>query len=132
MSSAETSTPTQIEATEAVRGVIQRYVDAVGVGDTEALGRIVDHDGRMYGFFNGDPLNMPLGQFVEVTKTFTAPQDSGEPYTASITQITVSGTAAVALLQESCYLGADFLDIFVLLNSDGAWKIVNKTFNQLR
>lgn len=124
--------PTHVQDTEAVRAVVQLYIDGARSGDTSLFERAFHPDAQMYGSFNGEPMNMPISRFIEMAKSFPPPATSGEPYEATISAISVTGDAAVATLQETSFLGADFVDYFALLRTDGAWQIVNKTFHQLR
>ena len=121
-----------VSDTDAVRAVVQLYVDGVRSGDMALLTRAFHPDAQMYGRFNGQLVNMPIVKFIENAKGMPPPAKSGEDYRATISAIELSGDAAVATLKEVNFQGADFVDFFTLQHSAGEWKIVNKTFNQLR
>jgi hypothetical protein len=120
-----------VDEIDAVREVILDYVRGAHSGDTGLLSAIFHPDARMYGFLNGDATNVPIGQFIEMVKGFTAPAQSGEPYRAAIASITVHGSIAVADLREANYQGMDFIDVFSLLRTEGRWQIVTKCYQQL-
>ena len=121
-----------VSDTDAVRAVVQLYVDGVRSGDMALLSRAFHPDAQMYGRFNGQAMNMPIVKFIEIAQGMPAPAKSGEAYRATISAVELSGDAAVATLKEVNYQGADFVDYFTLQHDNGTWKIVNKTFNQLR
>ena len=121
-----------VSDTDAVRAVVQQYVDGVRGGNMALLTQAFHADAQMYGYFNGQAMNMPIVRFIEIAQGMPAPAASGEDYRATIAAVELSGDAAVATLKEVNYQGADFVDFFTLLHGESGWKIVNKTFNQLR
>jgi len=122
----------QVSHIDAVREVILDYVRSAHSGDIELLTAIFHADARMYGFLNGDATNVPISEFIDMVKGFTAPAQSGEPYRATIASITVHGSIAVADLREVNYQGMDFIDVFSLLRTGDRWQIVTKCYQQLR
>ncbi len=109
----------RISRTEAVRSVIDDYVDGVRRGDAALLADIFHPDAQMYGYLDGAPTNVPISAFFAMLGQFAAPADSGEQYRAVVTAITVGATAAIVELHEEDYLGRDFTDYFALLEVDG-------------
>jgi len=58
--------------------------------------------------------------------------ESGAPYKADVSAIHVAGRVASATVEESGFFGAmSFVNYFHLLNMEGDWKIVSKTFQSL-
>lgn len=121
----------QVQEIEDVRAAVQRYVDAVRVGDHKLLAECFLPEASMYGYLNGGATNVPISAFLEMAKGFTAPSESGEDYRAVVATVQVSGSAAVAALHESSYLGMDFVDFFSLILTSDGWRIASKTYHQL-
>ena len=68
-----------------------------------------------------------LEQFFEFVKATPAPSKSDEKYDMRIVSIDMTGNEAVAKV-EDLYLGFRFTDYLSLLNIEGTWVIINKTF----
>jgi hypothetical protein len=120
-----TETP-NTEAIKAIKACVQKYIDGSARGDRALLAEAFHPAAQMYGHFAGNLLAVPIEEF------FSIAEQSGpahESYRAEVQSIAIEGTAAVATLVEENYLAHDFVDYFSLLEIDGAWKIVNKTFH---
>jgi len=114
-----------LEDLEAVRAVIQLYVDGAS-GDVEKLKAAFHPDARMIGRFGTNDLNMPIGDFFRMVER--QPNAAGPNYKADVRTVDLAGDAGVAVLVETDYLGADFVDYFTVARIGGRWQITNKTF----
>lgn len=116
----------------AVREVMERYVDATFRADVDALRTIFHPGASMTGYLGDDLLvGTPEPFFVDIG-TRPSMAEAAAPYKAEITSIQVSGRAATATLAESGFFGVmRFVNYFHLLNVDGDWKIISKTFASL-
>jgi len=120
-------TNTKNEA-QAVRCVVQRYVEFSDTGDVEALKTLFHPNALMSGYLMGELGIGSTQPFFEAVTNVT-PDNSSE-YVAEIGAIEVAGNAASATLVEKNFLGMNFVDYFHLIKEDGEWRIVSKTFNQ--
>ena len=116
-------------AEEQVRRVIDRYVEASYSGDVEALQAIFHADALMAGFFDG---RLDVGTpepFFDDLVNHPSPRDSGEPYSAEISFVTVVDRVAAAGVVEHSLQGHDFVNQFLLLEIGGEWLIVAKAYD---
>ncbi len=113
---------------EAVRQVIEQYVEG-SQGNLETLKAVFHSDARMTGYL-GDTLILGTPQpFFDAVENAATPE-SLAGYKAEIRSIEVVGHAASATLVETGFLGSDFTDFFHLIQENGTWKIISKTFHQ--
>ncbi len=113
---------------QAVRQAIEQYIEG-SKGDVAALKAVFHPDARMTGYFSG---NLMLGTpqpFFDMVGSAATPESTAG-YKAQIRSIEVSGKAATATLVETDFLGSDFTDFFQLIQEDGNWRIISKTFHQ--
>jgi Putative lumazine-binding len=121
-----------VSETEAVHAVIGAYITGAKSGDLAVLAEAFHSSAWMYGFFGGAATNVPIADFFTIVTSNPSPSTSGEEYRAVVSSVSVTGTAASAIVQEENYLGCDFVDHFSLLRTDGKWQIVAKTYHQVR
>jgi hypothetical protein len=114
------------EDISAIRACVQKYIDGSARGDADLLAAAFHPDARMFGYFDGNLMAVPIEEFFNVARQ-SGP--AGADYRAEVQSVALEGTAAVATLVEENYLAHDFVDYFSLLEIDGEWKIVNKTFH---
>lgn len=122
----------EVSDVSAVREVMQGYVDANLQADVETLRRAFRPGASMCGFLGDDLLVGTPEPFFEDIGGHPSMADTGAPYNAQITSIQVSGRVAGVTLEESGFFGGGrFTNYFALLNVDGDWKIISKTFASL-
>jgi hypothetical protein len=115
----------------AVRAVIEEYVAACRVRSVDRLKAIFHPDALMSGFLMDQRLLGSTQPFYDALQH--APADPpGSRYDVEITSVNVTGRIASATLQERGFLGLDFTDYFHLVEVDGQWQIVSKTFTTLQ
>ncbi len=119
-----------MESEQQVRAVVERYVDGCRRGDAETVRSAFRPDARMWGWLGPDLVAAPIEEFLAVVAGPEPPEAAGweERYRSEIHSISVTGEVAVAVLEESGFLGADFTNHFSLVREDGAWLIASKTF----
>lgn len=116
----------RIAATEAVRAVINQYIDGSARGDGELLGSLFHPDAVMMGHLGATCLAGSPEPFLRSA----AGSPQGDDYQATIMSITVAGAVATVHLCETGYAGGDFDDFFHLLDVDGRWLITSKLFHR--
>jgi protease I len=112
---------------ELIQQTIQYYFDGLYYSDIEKLNKAFHPNAQIIGYFQGTLMFNSLEQFLDFVKATPAPSKSGEKYDMRIVSIDMTGNEAVAKV-EDLYLGFRFTDYLSLLNVDGTWVIINKTF----
>ena len=110
----------------AIERVVQLYVDGAN-GDVGKLEEAFHADARMFGHIDDMHTYVPIGEFFKIVANSSG-HLAGPNYTSKVTSVQVVGDAAVAVLEETDYMGCDFVDFFSLARIDGRWQIVNKTY----
>ena len=111
---------------EALERVVRDYLDGMIFANGEQIRRAFHPDARIIGHFNGRLEWSTLEEFIaDCEKAGSAPPN--EPYYWEILSADVTGDMALIKLTDD-YLGIRFTDYLSLLNQDGSWRIVNKTF----
>lgn len=111
----------------AARAVIEEYVAACRARSVARLEAIFHADARMSGYLMDQCLVGSPDPFYHAVQN--APADPpGSRYEAEITSVDVAGRIASVTLKERGFLGLRFTNYFHLVEVDGKWKIVSKTF----
>jgi hypothetical protein len=112
---------------ELIQQTVQHYFDGLYHSDVEKLKKAFHPNSQIIGHFQGTLVFNSLEQFLGFVKGTPAPSESGEAYDMKIVSIDVTGGEANVKV-EDLYCGFRFTDYLSLLNIDGDWVIVNKTF----
>ena len=116
----------------AVRKVMEEYVDATFRADVGVLRSTFHPAASMAGYLGDDLLVGTPEPFFDDIGSRPSMAGSDAPYKADVSAIQVAGRVASATVEESGFFGAmSFVNFFHLLNVDGDWKIVSKTFQSL-
>jgi hypothetical protein len=116
----------------AVRGVMERYIDATYRADVEVVRRTFHAEASMDGYLGEELLLGTPEPFFADIGSRPSMAESGAPYKAEITKIEVSGRAAAVTLEESWFFGTmRFVNYFHLLKTDEGWRIIGKAFASL-
>ena len=111
-------------AQDAIASTLQRYVDGARKGDTSLLRSAFAEGARVSGSYGGKPVSWTLQEFCDAV-------EKGGPATGLKTRIVAIeyvGTAAMARLEAENWRGARYTDFFVLVRTDGSWRIDSKVF----
>ncbi|MEU0950715.1 nuclear transport factor 2 family protein [Streptomyces canus] len=118
-----------MEDDNAVHAVVEAYVAGVSANDAAAVSSVFRKDAFMWGFLGGsDVVAMPASDFLPVVASAPEPARWVDGYDHRIRSVEITGDTAIAVLEESGYLGADFTNYFTLVREDGRWSIASKTF----
>lgn len=116
---------TLIDDYDAIKAVVQLYIDGSKVGDASKLEQAFHPDARMFGALGTQRFDVPIQELFKMA----ASMPMGDSYRARITGVTQVGDAATAIVAEDgCWGDVSFVDFFSLARIRGEWKIVNKTF----
>lgn len=110
----------------ALERVVRDYLDGMVFANAEQLRRAFHPKAHIIGHWAGGLEWSTLEEFIaSCEKAGSAP--ANEPYYWEILSADVTGDMALIKLTDD-YLGVRFTDFLSLLNEDGSWQIVNKTF----
>jgi hypothetical protein len=120
------------DAAAAVRAVMERYVQAVYKADVETLRGLFHPAAVMSGYLGDTLLAGSPEPFLLDVGGRPSMESTGAPYTSQILDVHASSRTASLRLQETGFFGAySFVNYFHLLNVEGVWKIVAKTFESV-
>jgi hypothetical protein len=109
---------------EAIASTLQHYVDGARKGDTSLLRSAFAEGARVSGSYGGKPVNWTLQEFCDVIEKSGPATD----LKTRVVAIEYMGTAAMARLEAENWRGTRYTDFFVLVRTDGAWRIDSKVF----
>lgn len=111
---------------EEITRLINLYIDGAGKGDASKLNEAFHSSARWFGTMGGTDYDLDKKGFVDLM--VSQPGNTGS-LVATITDIQIDGTAAIATVKETGFWGAyAFTDYFSLSILEGRWQITNKTF----
>jgi hypothetical protein len=114
---------------DAVRKVIQKYVDGTYQGDVKALMQCFHPNAVMNGYLGDQLLLGGPEPFFENIENNPPMAQGGVPYKGEITFIDVVGSVATVTLKEFGFAEKiNFTNYFHLIKVEGGWKIFSKTF----
>lgn len=114
---------------EAVRKVVQQYIDGTYKGDVKALRDCFHPKAVMNGFLQDQLLLGGPEPFLENIENNPSMAEAGVPYKGEITFVDLVGNVASVTIKETGFAGSmNFTDYFHLLKEQGEWKIISKTF----
>lgn len=109
----------------AVRAVVEQYIDGSRRGDAALLRSIFHPNAVMVGWLNGKLLDGSPEMFFQMADGHPQPAS----YQATVADVRVTGRSATATLVEQGFAGLDFVDCFHLIEADGKWRICAKLFS---
>jgi hypothetical protein len=116
----------RIDDYDAIRRVVQLYMDGAAKGDVSKLKEAFHEDARMFGGFMGARYDIPIAELFRLSESI--PADTGN-YRGRIVTVNQTGDAAFAAVAEDGFWGTvSFVDYFLLTRIAGKWKITCKTF----
>lgn len=120
-------------STETVKKVVQNYIDATYTGNADLLASCFHKDATMTGYMGPNLVIATPGVFVDEIRNNPSMQSQGHPFKGQIEDIYVNGGVAVVRLHETGMWGeGEVMELFqLLLDNDGAWKIIAKCFTTL-
>ena len=116
--------PAQAGDREAIAKILQTYIDGGISGRSEDMKPAFHQNATIHGYIGDDLFGGPIQLLYDWI-------DSNEPATKlthDITAIDIQETIATARVECRNWGGHRFTDMFTLLKTDGAWKIISKVF----
>ena len=114
---------------EAVRKVIQNYIDGTYMADVNKLKGVFHEKAVMNGYLGPQLILAGPEPFLEDIGSAPSMESNGDPYRAEIESIHIEGSVASVVLSETGFRGeASLVDFFHLIKTDGEWTIISKAF----
>ena len=113
---------------ETPRQTIETLVEACRSGDVELLQSVFTDNALMTGYFGGEFYTGSPQLFYDEVRDNPSPASTGAEYTGEITSVEEYGEIANVTLQETGFLGANFINLFQLVHKDGTWLIYSKLY----
>ena len=118
------SEPTYVDEIDAIRAVVEHYVQGARTGSGAAMKPAFHDDANIYGYVGPDLFGGPIQGLFD----WNDENGPAADLALRMTSIDVVGTAASVRLDMDNWTGHRFTDFFNLLKIDGEWKIVSKVF----
>ncbi len=113
---------------QAVREVIQQYIDGTYQGDVKSLRDCFHSKAVMNGYVQEQLLIGGPEPFFKNIEDSPSMAKTGAPFKGEIIFLDVVGNIASVTVKETGYGDVAFTDYFHLLKEQGEWKIMSKTF----
>ena len=112
----------------AVRDILERYIKGSYTGHVPVLRDIFHPAALMAGYLDGAlDVGSPEPFYAELEEAASA-EATGEAYAAEISSIRLVGMIASAEIVERNLLGHNYVNHFLLIETEGVWRIVAKTY----
>lgn len=118
-------------AQAAVKQIIEDYVTAVSNADTDLLARTFRDDARMWGWLGPELEAVPISEFFKVVDGSKEDMSWKESFSYTIRNVEANGKVGYGVLEETGYLGANFVTYFTCINDGQRWQIASKTFTMV-
>ena len=118
---------------DAVKKVVQNYIDGTFTGNADLLASAFHKDAIMTGYMGPDLVIATPAVFVDEIRNNPSMQSQGHPYKAEIEDIYVNGGVAQVRVHETGMWGeGEVMELLhMLIDADGQWKIISKCFTTL-
>ncbi len=110
---------------DAIAKTLQHYIDGMISGKGDAMKPAFHDNATIHGYAGGDLFAGPI----QLLFDWSDENGPAAELEARIASIDVAGTIAIVRLELTNLNGADYTDMFTLLNVDGDWKIMSKVFH---
>lgn len=114
---------------EAVTAVIHRYIEGYINADEQLLRDVFAESAVMNGYVGDRLVAGSPEPFIQRVTSEPSLKSQGLDLKYDIEHCSVTGLTAAVLLREYGFGAFNFTDYMHLLNRDGVWKIVSKTFS---
>jgi hypothetical protein len=123
----EKSVTTEAE-TAAIAKLATQYFDALYHGDVELFRKIFHPDARLY-CSNDQYLTMDVDAYMDLVANRESPASRKDKRSEEILSISMSTPTTAHLRVRETFIPKHFTDELLLLNVNGDWKIVAKTWD---
>ena len=117
---------------QAVRDLIQRYIDGTYRADAGILKGVFHEKAVMNGYLGPNLLIGDPTPFIEDMTGSPSMESNNDPYETEIRNLMIEGDTASLALYETGFRGdASLVDFFHCIKTDGEWKIISKLFTTM-
>ncbi len=116
---------------EAVKAVIQNYIDGTFKADIALLESVFHKGAIMSGYLADQLIVATPALFIEDIRSQPSMESNQDPFSAEITSLKVTGSIANVVVKETGFRGSGCLEDHFHLIKDGEWKIISKTFTTI-
>jgi len=117
---------------EAVREVLQNYIDGTYFADIAKLKSVFHEKAVMNGYLGPNLLLTNPMPFIEEISSVPSMKSNNDPYHAEIKNVCIEGNVASAVIHETGFRGqVSFVNFFHLIKTDGVWHIISKLFTTI-
>lgn len=113
---------------QAIEAVVNLYFKALHEGNVTLVTQVFLPEAKIFGYYEGEKVILKLTEYIDILKRMSAPNMIGEDFDMKITHIDVIADIA-HVKTEYLYQALNYVDYLSLLQIDGEWKVVNKTFH---
>ncbi|MBT8446218.1 MAG: nuclear transport factor 2 family protein [Gammaproteobacteria bacterium] len=118
------SEPTYVEEIDAIKQVVQHYLDGARTGSGAAMKPTFHDDATIYGYVGPDLFGGPIQSLYD----WNDENGAAAEVQARFSSIDIVGTCASVRLDTDNWTGHRFTDFLNLVKFDGEWKVVSKVF----
>ena len=113
---------------QSVRAVVETYIAGTYEADADKLRGAFADNAAMSGYLDGQLLEGTPEPFIQDVTSKPSLKSSGAGYEANIEHVSITGNVASVVMRETGFGPFNFTNYFHLLQKNGEWKIVSKTF----
>ena len=110
------------------RAVVRRYIELSGRLDADGLTACFAPQAGLHGHLGTKVLAATADAYVADVRRLAAAQTAMAEYRAEIVDFAATGGIARATVHMDGFAGRRFVDYLQLMERDGTWQIVGKTF----
>lgn len=118
------TTATAVSDTDAITATLQKYIDGGISGRGDDMKPAFHENATIHGYIGDDLFGGPI----QLLYDWIDANDPAADLSCDITAIDIQETIATARVECHNWGGHRFTDMFTLLKTDGAWKIISKVF----
>ncbi|MCR9255963.1 MAG: nuclear transport factor 2 family protein [Alphaproteobacteria bacterium] len=126
------SMPTDADRT-AIEAAMQAYFDCLWTGNADLWRHKAFHpQAHMYGIMDGEAKDWPIGEVCDRIDARPSSKDFGTERQDHVLAIDMTSPTSALVKCEVAVLDKYYRDLLTFLKIDGDWKIISKTFHQIR
>lgn len=111
----------------AIETLINDYFQALHHKDVAKIEAIFWDHASITGYYEGEFVHSKLHDYLSILKRMSAPNMIGEDFDMEVVSIELKGNMA-AVKTRYLFQALEYVDFLTLLNINGQWKIIQKTF----
>lgn len=110
-----------------IEALINDYFQALHSKDVAKIEQLFWNHASITGYYEGEFVHSKLHDYLSILKRMSAPNMIGEDFDMEVVSIELKGNMA-AVKTRYLFQALEYVDFLTLLNINGEWKIIQKTF----